>query len=240
MTQLSLAFERLICLVRTLRGDGGCPWDRVQTADKIVGYLMEEAYEVWAAIESANPSEIRQELGDLIFQIVFLASIHEESANFDIEDVINGVCEKMIRRHPHVFANAQATTAEDVRKQWHEIKISEAKKENQAASSVLNSVPDKLPALMWASRIGERCAGIGFEWPDSEGIFQRVNKALAEYHNAAMGGQIEQASEKLGDALFDLANLSRMNGIGAEAALRQTVKKIINTVQKNEEQTSPS
>ncbi len=224
---LPAGFEGLIALVKILRSDQGCPWDREQTPEQIKTYLLEEAYEVLGALESGNPEDVCAELGDLLFHILFLARIFEEAGDFNIRDVVQTITEKMIRRHPHVFGQAQVSSSDEVRQRWHEIKMAEAKDKDTAQSSFLDSVPEKLPALMRAYRLGERAARVRFDWPDIHGVLSKVDEELAELKSALKGGDAEKSAEEFGDLLFTMVNLGRFIRVHPEAALTRSISKFV-------------
>ncbi len=220
-------FYRLVELVEILRSDHGCPWDREQTSDQIKTYLLEETYEVLDALESDNREDVCEELGDLLFHIVFLARIFEESGNFNIKDVVRTITEKMIRRHPHVFGQAKVSSSDEVRHRWHKIKMAEAKDKDTVKNSFLDSVPQKLPALMRAYRISERAAKVGFDWPDIDGLLKKLDEELAEFKATLKEADPEKSTEELGDLLFTVVNLSRFMRVHPEAALTLTISKFI-------------
>lgn len=220
-------FEGLIALVKILRGDHGCPWDREQTPEQIKTYLLEEAYEVLEALESGNSKDVCAELGDLLFHIVFLARIFEEYGDFNIRDVVETISKKMIWRHPHVFGRAHVSGPDEVRDRWHEIKVAEAGDKDTIPYSFLDSVPKKLPALMRAYRIIERAAKLGFGRPDVNGIFKKLDEELAEFKSALKTENSEKSAEALGDLLFTVVNLGRFMRAHPEAALTRTISKFI-------------
>jgi tetrapyrrole methylase family protein/MazG family protein len=220
-------FEGLIALVKILRGDHGCPWDREQTPEQIKTYLLEEAYEVLEALESGNSKDVCAELGDLLFHIVFLARIFEEYGDFNIRDVVETISKKMIRRHPHVFGRAHVSGPDEVRDRWHEIKVAEAEDKDTIPYSFLDSVPKKLPALMRAYRIIERAAKLGFDRPDLNGIFKKLDEELAEFKAALKTENSKKSAEALGDLLFTIVNLGRFMRSHPEAALTRTISKFI-------------
>ena len=227
VTSLPAGFEGLISLVRILRSDHGCPWDREQTSDQIKIYLLEEAYEVLDALESGNHDDVCAELGDLFFQILFLARIFEESGDFSIFDVIETITEKMIRRHPHVFGDTRVSNSDEVRDKWHEIKIAEAKDKETAQNSFLDSVPKQLPALMRAYRISERVARADPDQPNVDSVVKKLDKELAGLKSTLKEANSEEMTEKLGDLLFAVVNLSRLIRVHPETALRKAVSKFI-------------
>ncbi len=233
LNSLPAGFDGLIALVETLRGDHGCPWDREQTPEQIKTYLLEEAYEVLDALESGNPEDLCAELGDLLFHIVFLARIFEEAEEFNIRDVVQKISEKMIRRHPHVFGQAQVSGSDEVRQRWHEIKIAEAKDKNADPNSFFDSVPQQLPALMRAYRISERAAKLGFDRQDVDSIFENLDEELAELKIALKMANSEKLAEQLGDFLFTIVNLSRFMRVHPEAALTRTISKFIKSASRS-------
>jgi len=221
-------FYRLVELVEILRSDHGCPWDREQTPEQIKTYLLEEAYEVLEALESGNPEDVCAELGDLLFHIVFLARIFEETGDFKIRDVVTTIIEKMIWRHPHVFGQAQVSSSDEVRHRWHEMKMAETKDQDTAQSSFLDSVPQKLPALMRAYRISERAAELGFDWPGLDSLLKKLDEKLAELKSALKRANAEKSAKELGDLLFTMVNLSRFMRVHPEAVLTQRISRFHN------------
>jgi MazG family protein len=224
--RLSKALVRLFDLVSRLRAPGGCPWDAQQTETSVGSYLLEEAYEALDAIERDVPEEVCHELGDLLFQIIFLASIGEDKGEFDLIEIMERIEEKMIRRHPHVFGKAKVESAEEVSENWQKIKKAENGGAGSAAS-LLQGVPLALPALLRAHRLCERASGSDFPPPDKEedwgrieGDFRELGRSLSEKDAAEIG-------EKVGSLLFDLANLSRHWGLNAEHLLRVTNQKFL-------------
>lgn len=217
--------EGVMRLVECLLGENGCPWDRKQTPGTLTVYLVEEVFELVDAIESEDPAAVCEELGDVLFQLVFVARLFEQAGHFSMEDAIRRNTEKMIRRHPHVFSDAQATTAEGVRQRWREIK--KAEKGKKQGVSVLDSVPAKLPALLRAYRVSERAAQTGFDWDDLKGVMEKVKEEWAEFSEAAV--EIEQdrsaAEMEFGDLLFTMVNLARLAKIHPERSLSRAVRK---------------
>ena len=228
----------LIDLVARLRGDQGCPWDRKQTPETLRTYLIEEMFELIDAVDSGSPENICEELGDVLFQLVFLARLFEEQGHFDIPEVIRRNTRKMIRRHPHVFGDTRVSGTEEVRKRWGEIKKDEKAQSRDA--SILDSVPAKLPALMRAYRISERAAGAGFDWDDIHGVMDKVEEELDEFKEALSNGGSSDAdltSLKLefGDILFTLVNVARFAAIHPETALAGSTRKFEERFRKMEE-----
>lgn len=227
LISLPAGLEGLIALVKILRSDDGCPWDREQTPEQIKTYLLEEAYEVLEALESGNRENICGELGDLLFHIVFLARIFEEAGDFNISDVLQRITEKMIRRHPHVFGEAQVSSSEEVRDIWHEIKMAEAEDKDAAPSSFLDSVPQKLPALMRAYRISERAAKLGVDRTNINRVLKRLDQEVAGLKSAVETTNSEKLAERFGDLFFTMVNLARSVRVHPEAALARTISRFV-------------
>jgi len=220
-------FGLLVDLVRTLRSDTGCPWDRAQTPEKIKIYLIEEAYEVLDALESGSNEEVCGELGDLLFHIVFFARLFEEAGAFDIEDVVRRIVQKMIRRHPHVFGKAQVNSVDDVKAQWQEIKATEPRKKTGKQPSLIDGVPAGLPILMRAYRVAERASMAGLNFPNVKEIVGKIDDEFAALKDVLERGKNEAYPEKLGNLLFAISNLSRSIGVHPETALRQAVSRFV-------------
>ncbi len=199
-----------------LRSPGGCPWDRKQTEESLLKYLLEEAYEVVDAVQEGDPEKLKEELGDLLLQVVFLAQIAREKGQFTIEDVARGIGDKLIARHPHVFGDKKLESAEEVLQHWDSFKKKEKK-------NLLEGVPSSSPALLEAYLIGERVARVGFDWEGPEGVFEKVQEEIGELKEAVEGrGDVE---EELGDLLFAVANLARKLGVNPELALKKANRK---------------
>ncbi len=211
---------RLVRVMQRLLGPGGCPWDREQTFETLRKYVLEEACEVIDAIESKDMAHLREELGDLLLQIVFQSELARAQAGFGIDDVIAGIVEKLVRRHPHVFADGTAKDAAEVLQNWERIKTGEKKDRR-----VLDGVPRSLPALTRAQRIGEKVSRVGFDWQDRAGSRTKVNEEVAELDRAIEAGDKDAIEDELGDVLFALVNLARHVEVDAEGALRRTVDK---------------
>jgi nucleoside triphosphate diphosphatase len=221
-------FDGLGQLVETLRGENGCPWDRKQTPDSIARYLLEEVYELAEAIADGNPEHVCEELGDVLFHISFLAHIYRERHQFDIEAVINTTTAKMVRRHPHVFGTAKVHGDKEIRTQWQEIKRRE--KPDQSRTSILDSIPGGLPALMRAYRVSERAAGAGFDWADMAGVMRKVEEEWGELKaelSESSNGPDNKRNRALefGDVLFTLTNVARFAGFHPEEALADSTRK---------------
>jgi tetrapyrrole methylase family protein/MazG family protein len=218
-----LTVDALSKLVETLRGEDGCPWDKKQTPLTISVYLVEEIYELVDAIESGSPDEVCEELGDVLFHILFLVSLFQEMGRFNIREVVRVITEKMIRRHPHVFGNDSVTGPDEVRHRWHRIKLKE--KSNARPTSALDSVPKKLPALMRAYRISERAARTGFDWTDISGVVQKVEEEWSEFKAKLSQTDPDGLAMEFGDILFTLVNIARFARFHPETALTGSIKK---------------
>ncbi len=216
-------FGELVAVMERLRAPGGCPWDRKQTFDTIKTYLLEEAYEVMDAIDRQDWEGLKEELGDLLLQPVFFAEMAREQGLFTIADSLDAINGKLIRRHPHVFGNAEAETADDVKVRWDEIKKQErAEKGHAAAVSVLEGVPRNLPALVEAEKISSKVAQVGFEWPSIEGVIDKLQEEAAELVEARANASHKEIEHEIGDLLFTVTNLARFLKIDPEQALRKT------------------
>ena len=227
------AIAALIRLIETLRGDGGCPWDRQQTPRSIGVYLVEELYELIDAIASDDAERVCEELGDVLFHVFFIARIYEETGQFDIGRVAGANVDKMTRRHPHVFGNDRVENTRQIRQRWHQIKKNE--KKNSPDHSVLASVPVQLPALMRAYRLSERAAGVGFDWENLAGVMEKVKEEWTELQQAADDNDRQQVSNEFGDLLFTLVNLARFVRIHPETALTASNKKFEQRFRKMED-----
>jgi MazG family protein len=216
------AIKALIALVESLRGDHGCPWDRKQTPKTMLIYLIEEMYELADAIESDCVEEVREELGDVLFHIIFITRLFQEKGKFSIYDVARDITEKMIRRHPHVFGTVRINNTDEIRQNWHQIKQDE--KKHTIKESVLDSVPAKLPALMRAYRIGERTARYGFKWEDRESLLDRLNSEFEQLKTSIESSQKDRIENNFGSLFFSLVNLARLLAIHPESALSGAVK----------------
>jgi tetrapyrrole methylase family protein/MazG family protein len=214
---------RLVAIMARLRAPGGCPWDRRQTHASLLPYLVEETYELKDAILARKPERIREELGDLLLQIVFHAQMASERGRFDLEDVARGISEKLIRRHPHVFGPARRRISpEEVLGNWEKIKLAEKAK---GTKSVLEGVPGSLPALLRAYRVQEKVAQFGFDWSRAEEVEAKLHEEVQEFHEALSAGDRRAVGEELGDLLFTLVNLARHLKIDPETALNKTSRK---------------
>jgi tetrapyrrole methylase family protein / MazG family protein len=221
------AIDRLLAIMARLRAPGGCPWDREQTLATLRPYLLEETYEVLEAIDLGDPREHREELGDLLLQIVFQAQLAKEVGQFAFEDVAEAISNKLVSRHPHVFGESDVKDAEGVLRQWAELKRKEKEAKGKAAASVLEGVPRELPALARADRLTEKASRIGFDWPDAGGARAKVAEELAELDEAIAAGDRAEIEHELGDLLFAVANLGRKLQLAPEEALRGAVNRFI-------------
>lgn len=222
----SASLYDIIDLIRTLRGEGGCPWDRKQTPRSITVYLIEEVFELVEAIESGNLNDIREELGDVLFQVLFVAELFSESGRLDMADVVSRNLNKMRRRHPHVFEDREISGIDEIRNNWHAIKQEE--KKAAGGRSALDSVPSGLPALMRAYRISERAARTGFDWHNLPEVMEKVEEEWKEFKAAAGNGRGEDPQAvalELGDILFTLTNVARFARIHPETSLSAAVRK---------------
>ena len=217
--------QRLVELMATLRGPDGCPWDRKQTPESLKPFLVEECYEVVDAIEDGAPAKVRDELGDLLFQIIFHARIAEEAGQFTINDVITAIHEKMTRRHPHVFGDDKLSTDKEVLSNWEEIKRRE--KGHEDRKSILEGVPKELPSLLRAHRLQERAARVGFDWAHLNEAMPKLDEEIAEFKESLKSEDAGKIEEELGDVFFMLVNISRFLGVNPEDALRKTISKFI-------------
>ena len=218
-------FEGLIEIMKKLRGPGGCPWDREQSKESLKPYVIEEAYEVVEAIDGGDISELKEELGDLLLQVVFLSELSDEAGHFKIDDVIAAISEKLVRRHPHVFGEGNSETAEEVLKSWASIKVDEKKEKGK--SSVLEGVPYQMPALLRAHRIAEKAARVGFDWSHIDEVFKKLEEELGEFEEAIASKDVRKVEDELGDVMFALVNISRFVEVNPEEALKKTIRKFV-------------
>ena len=205
-----------------LRGPGGCPWDREQTFDTIKPYTVEETYEVLDAIDQRDWRSLAEELGDFMLQAVFYAQMASEQNLFTIEDSLDAINEKLVRRHPHVFGDEPAATAGDVKRIWGEVKAAEQIEKGKKVESLLAGVPRSLPALMEAQQVASRAAAVGFDWENPEQVLEKLHEELAEFDEARRNASQEELENELGDLLFVLVNLARFVKVDPEQALRKT------------------
>ncbi len=211
------AFKRLLLIMDDLRMK--CPWDKKQTFESLSSLTVEETYELIDAIEGKNYADIKEEIGDVLLHMIFYSKMGEEKEEFNIADALNAVCDKLIRRHPHIYGDIEVSDADTVKKNWEKIKMSEGKK------SVLQGVPNSLPAIIKAQRMQEKAAQVGFEWSNSEEVWQKVDEEMQEFRIALDKKDKEEATKEFGDILFSLINYARFNGIDANRALDLTNRK---------------
>ncbi len=226
------AFERMLNIMDDLCAQ--CPWDREQSNESLRQLTIEETYELADAVIAGNPDEIKKELGDLFLHILFYSKIGSEKQQFDIADVMNGIAEKLIYRHPHIYADTKVESAEDVRANWEALKL---KEKSQKKQSVLGGIPKSLPALVKAVRLQEKASGIGFDWDNREQIWDKVAEELNELQVELKAGNTEKAEAEFGDLLFALINMARLYGIRPDNALEKTNQKFIKRFNYIESQT---
>lgn len=219
------SLEDLVDIMAKLRGNPGCPWDKAQTHETLKPYLVEEAYEVIDAINRKNTQDLIEELGDLLLQIVFHCHLGKERGEFDIGDVIQGVCEKMIRRHPHIFGDVTVDGTGEVLKNWEDIKREEKDIKSQTQS--MKNLPNTLPALMEAFKVQEKAARVGFDWESVDGALDKVYEELDELKEVYNGGIGDKITEEIGDLIFACVNVARFLEVEPELALKDAVKKFI-------------
>jgi tetrapyrrole methylase family protein/MazG family protein len=215
---------RLKEIAKILRSKNGCPWDREQTFDSLKPYLVEETYEVYDAIEKGNLDELKEELGDLLYQIYAHSEIASETSNFTVDDVAEGIIDKLIKRHPHVFGNEIITDASSVKDRWERIK----KKEKSKGVSILDGVPRHLPALLMARRIQDKVSHVGFDWEKIDDAMSKLDEEIAEFKEAVYAQDQEMIYDEAGDVLFSIVNILRFKKVDAEDALRRTIDKFTN------------
>jgi MazG family protein len=216
------SFDQLVELMTTLRGPQGCPWDRKQSLATLKPFVIEESYEVVDAIDRDDRAGLAEELGDFLLQAVFIAEIMREEGSFDIYDSITAIHDKLVRRHPHVFGDAQADDAEQVLVNWEKLKNEERKAENK---SVLAGVPQTLPALLRASRLTEKAARVGFDWRRTADVFDKLQEEIGEVQEAIDSEEQTKVHDEIGDLLFTIANIARKLNVNAEEALQSTNRK---------------
>jgi tetrapyrrole methylase family protein / MazG family protein len=217
-------FRELLNIMEKLRGEKGCPWDKEQTRESLKPYIVEEAYELLEAIEENDPEKIKEELGDLLFQIVFQSQIARENKEFDMSDIIDKIAKKMVSRHPHVFGNTTCSTSDEVVAQWEVQK----KREGKLRESILEGVPETLPSLLRAHRLQKRAAGVGFDWERVDDVLKKLDEELKEFKEALGTKNKDMIEDELGDIFFMLVNISRFIGVNPEDAHRKTISKFIN------------
>ena len=239
---MSKSFDDLVQIMARLRAPGGCPWDRKQTHETLKPYLLEEAYEVLEAIDHGRTPQLREEMGDLLLQVIFHAQIAAESGTFTIEDVVQHLCDKLVRRHPHVFGGAEeqdkAKNADEVYARWEQIKRAE-REESGEPRSALDGVPKTLPALLRAYQIQARASRVGFDWPKLDEVLKKLDEELGEWREAMAQAEscdgdpaaARRVEDELGDVLFTLVNAARFLKVNPEDTLRRTVDRFIERFQ---------
>ncbi|MCP5468339.1 MAG: nucleoside triphosphate pyrophosphohydrolase [Deltaproteobacteria bacterium] len=227
-------FEELLQIMVRLRGPQGCPWDKKQNHISLTRYLLEECYEVLHAIETGDEDELKEELGDLLLQVVFHAQIAKEAKQFECRDVLQLLIEKLVRRHPHVFSETKLETEQEVRQQWEEIKSQEKPQQK----SLLSGIPPKLPALLWAYKLGSKASHVGFDWERAPDVLEKVEEEIQELKEAILQKNPEEMEMELGDLFFSLAQLARHYKLDPERSLRLSCHKFTQRFQHMEEDVS--
>lgn len=220
------SIETLLEIIRTLRGENGCPWDKKQTPETMWKCLAEEVYELLDAIEAQEPSDVCDEMGDVLFQLVFIGELYREKGAFDISEVISRSAEKMIRRHPHIYKNVNINTEEDLLKCWEDIKRQEKEDAGKKQLiSVLDSIPSNMSSFLRSYKISEKAARSGFDWDDTDGVLKKAEEEWKEFTDALAGGNKDEIATEFGDILFTLSNVARFAGIHPETALAKSTDK---------------
>lgn len=235
---MSKGFHKIVKVMERLRGEGGCPWDREQTRESLKPFLLEEAYEVLEAIEEKDVELLKEELGDLLLQVVFHAQIAKERGEFAIEEVLSALTDKLVRRHPHVFGNTKVETTREVLARWEELKNQE--KRNKKRKSVLDGVPKQLPALIRANQLQSRAARVGFDWTELKPVWQKVQEEMEELEHSIKEEQPRSIQAELGDLLFALVNIARFLKVDPEEALRKTNERFTERFHSMEKQAKKS
>lgn len=223
---MSRNVDRLVDIIAKLRGPDGCPWDREQTHKSLMSSLLEETYEFFEGVETDNTKIMKEELGDILLQIVFHSQLANEKKQFSLDDVAHAICEKLIHRHPHVFGDEKVADTTEVLQNWEAIKRKEKGKEDR--KYIVDGIPKNLPALSYAQKIQIRVARVGFDWKEIKPVLDKVEEEFSEFREAVENNDLDHASEELGDILFALVNLARHKKICAEDALRATIRKFSN------------
>ena len=236
MSKAGESIERLLGVMRTLRAPDGCPWDIKQTHETLKSDLIEEAYEVIDAIEGGDPSELEEELGDLLLQVVFHAQISADAGEFQFDQVADGISDKLIRRHPHVFGEVEVANADEVLQNWDAIKKTEKQAEGDAPKSIVAGIPKHLPALQKAHQIQKRAARAGFDWDNIDDVFAKLHEEIDEVKEAISRNHEDDIKDELGDLLFSVVNVSRYLGHNPEELLNQNIKKFVARFQFVEDQ----
>ena len=229
MSETLNSLSKLIKITETLMGEDGCPWDKVQTRESLKPYLVEETYEVLDALDANDPEKIKDELGDLLYQILFHSKISSLKGEFNFLDVIDNLSEKMVRRHPHVFKGGKLNTPDQVIGQWEEIKKKENNKANQ--KSVLDSIPINLPSLIKAQKLQKKAAKEGFDWDQINDVFDKLDEEIKEFKEAVLKKNPADIQSEIGDIIFVITNIAKFYKVDAEEALRSTNNKFIKRFQ---------
>ena len=229
MSETLNSLSKLIKITDTLMGEDGCPWDKVQTRESLKPYLVEETYEVLDALDANDPEKIKDELGDLLYQILFHSKISSLKGEFNFRDVIDNLSEKMVRRHPHVFQEGELNTPDQVVKQWEEIKRNEKNQANQ--KSILDNIPKNLPSLLRAQKLQTKAAKEGFDWDQINDVFDKLDEEIAEFKEAVLKKKSADIQNEIGDIIFVITNIAKCYKIDAEEALRSTNNKFIKRFQ---------
>ena len=229
MSETLNSLSKLIKITDTLMGKDGCPWDKVQTRESLKPYLVEETYEVLDALDANDPEKIKDELGDLLYQILFHSKISSLKGEFNFRDVIDNLSEKMVRRHPHVFQEGELNTPDQVVKQWEEIKRNEKNQANQ--KSILDNIPKNLPSLLRAQKLQKKAAKEGFDWDQIGDVFDKLDEEIAEFKEAVLKKKSADIQNEIGDIIFVITNIAKCYKIDAEEALRSTNNKFIKRFQ---------
>ncbi|MCK4838001.1 MAG: nucleoside triphosphate pyrophosphohydrolase [Desulfobulbaceae bacterium] len=219
-------FNHLVEIITKLRQPGGCPWDQKQTVESFRPYLLEEMHELFEALDLEDQNHIKEELGDLLFQIIFLSNLFEEQGVFTIAEVLETISAKMIRRHPHVFSDTKIISEKELRRNWNKIKAQENKDQKREKKCIF-AYPKSLPALFRAQRVSGRAVASGFEWPDINGVFEKLYEEIDELKEALFSGNQQDIEEEIGDMLFTMVNISRKAGFEAETTLQCSTEKFI-------------
>ncbi len=229
MSETLNSLSKLIKITDTLMGEDGCPWDKVQTRESLKPYLVEETYEVLDALDANDPEKIKDELGDLLYQILFHSKISSLKGEFNFRDVIDNLSEKMVRRHPHVFQEGELNTPDQVVKQWEEIKRNEKNQANQ--KSILDNIPKNLPSLLRAQKLQKKAAKEGFDWDQISDVFDKLDEEIVEFKEAVLKKKSADIQNEIGDMIFVITNIAKCYKIDAEEALRSTNNKFIKRFQ---------
>ena len=229
MSETLNSLSKLIKITDTLMGEDGCPWDKVQTRESLKPYLVEETYEVLDALDANDPEKIKDELGDLLYQILFHSKISSLKGEFNFRDVIDNLSEKMVRRHPHVFKEGELNTPDQVVKQWEEIKRNEKNQTNQ--KSILDNIPKNLPSLLRAQKLQKKAAKEGFDWDQISDVFAKLDEEIAEFKEAVLKKKSADIQNEIGDIIFVITNIAKCYKVDAEEALLSTNNKFIKRFQ---------